>query len=217
MIDNAIQNARNGHDTSTDDTNGVNAKLTILSQSMQQLAEQLIVVQKAQEAAKHPTTTAPTISNSDIAALSDRQARQQNLIMTNIPLNVDAPDGGKAEAEKFFADTFHIQSENGLIDEIEPIGDPERHMVKLRFKNPWKRSQILRTAATKLAKLKDEAPPGRKPTVKPDYSFREREERRKLGDEVKAKPGGFEKYTIRRGKIVERNPGPPPNVQESTD
>lgn len=175
-----------------------NEKIDTLTKSMTELVKE---VQKL----KFPTTTSPPISHENVEDLAEVQNRRMNLIMSFIPINVDTNDRGVGEVEKFFEEKFGVTGgERGLVESVEPIGAYDRHMVKIKFKCAWKRSQLLRMAPTKLQEAAGEAPAGRKPSLKPDFSFRERAERKRLGDEVRNRPGGWAQWTIRNGTIVER-------------
>lgn len=177
----------------------VDAQLKTVSASLKQLVEEFKTFKSQSQA------SSPSITPANMSELAAQQQRQQNLVMSNIPINTRAPDGGIAEAEKFFVDTFDIKiGEQGLLEGVMPVGKPESKMVKLRFKDPFKRHQILRQAASKLTQLQATAPLGRKPTIRPDYSFQERQQRRELYDQIKSRPGGLDKFTIRNNTIVER-------------
>jgi hypothetical protein len=170
-------------------------RLSTLGDAIKKLTEEVSKL-------KHPTSTAEPITSANITELADHQQRQLNLIMTNVKIDISAEDGGIAEVNNFFDENFGIPITERIVEDVMQIGDPDRKMLKIRFKNQWKRSAVLRKAPVILATLPMEN--GKRPSLKPDYSFRERQERRRLGDEVSKREGGWEKFTIRRGQIVER-------------
>lgn len=203
LVEKAVKAEKEG--LAVSDSPAESKKLSEMSKTVETLASSIVELIQDVKKLKFPTTTATPISQGGMEEQAEIQQRKMNVVMSFVPIDTDVADGGVGEAEKFFQDNFGVSGgDRGLIESVEPIGDPDRHMTKIKFKNVWKKSQIIRMAPTKLQHLSENAPDGRKPHIKPDYSFLQRQERKRLGDEVRGKPGGFAKYKIERGVIVER-------------